>query len=190
MTTTATTTSSNTLTHFLWTVVLIASLLGYKSYRDEHDARIAAEAVVKTSQTQIQTLQQQIEARDKAAAVQVAPVVKIIHDTQTVQQAAQALPSVLTAPLAKPILVNPDSSVEIPAPDVIPLFDQVADDKLVNIELATANADLVAEKGIVAQQLVEINALKKKPSFWHRIGGTAKTIGIGIGIGVVIGLKL
>jgi hypothetical protein len=188
---TTTTTAAVPVTHhFLWAVLLIGSLLGYKSWRDEHEARVAADAVVKTSQTQIQTLQEQIAARDKAAAVQQAPIIKIIHDTTTVQQAAQALPSILTAPLPKPIVVNPDNSVEVPEPDVLPLFDVVADDRLVNIQLATANSDLIAEKGIVAQQAAEIVALKKKPSFWHRVGGTAKAVGIGIGIGVVIGAKL
>ena len=186
----ATTTAAPATHHVLWACLLVGSLLGYKSWRDEHEARIAAEAVVKTSQTQIQTLQQQIDARDKAAAVQTAPIIKVIHDTVTVQQAVQTLPSILTAPLAKPIVVNPDNSIEVPAPDVLPLFDAVADDKLVNIELATANADLLTEKGIIAQQVVEITALKKKPSFWHRVAGTAKAVGIGIGIGVVLGTKL
>jgi hypothetical protein len=192
MATTTTTFSLSTfvLSHLPWVVLMGALVVGFYSWRGEHDARILAEATIKASQAQITTLQEQIVARDKATTAQVAPIVQIIHDTTTTQQAAAALPKVLTQPLPTPIIPQADNSVVVPQPDVIPLFDQVADDSVCRALLTTAQADLTDTKGIVVQQTTEIVALKKKPSFWKRVGSTVKTVGIGIGIGVVLGTKL
>jgi hypothetical protein len=175
------------LSHLIWVGIVAASLIGFYSWRAEHDARIQAEATIKIAQSQITTLQQSIADRDKQAAIQVAPIIKIIHDTVTVPQAIQNLPQVINQPLPVPVVAAPNNAVLIPEPDVLPLFNQVADDKVCRVELTTAQADLTDEKAIVAQKDTEIVALKKKPSFWHRALTTAKTVGIGIGIGFALG---
>lgn len=178
------------LSHLLWIVLVGASLVGFHAWQGEHDARILADVAVKNAQAQIVTLQQGIADRDKAAAIQVAPIVKIIHDVQTVPQAVAALPQVVNAPLPMPVVLQPNNSVLIPEPDVLPLFNQVADDKVCRIQLSVATQDLTDEKAIVTQQTSEITALKKKPSFFHRVESTLKTVGIGIGIGIIVGTKL
>jgi hypothetical protein len=174
------------LSHLIWVVLVSAAIIGFYAWRGEHDARIQAEATVKAAQGQIQTLQQGIADRDKQAAIQVAPIIKIIHDTVTVPQAVAALPQIVNAPLPAPVVIQPNNAVLIPEPDVLPLFNQVADDKVCRIQLDTTTKDLTDTKAIVVQQTTEIVALKKKPSFWHRVGGTLKTIAIGVGIGVAI----
>ena len=174
------------LSHLIWVGIVAASLIGFYSWKGEHDARIQAEATIKVAQGQIATLNQSIADRDKVAAQQIAPIVKIIHDTVTVPQAVANLPQVVNAPLPAPVIIQPNNSVLIPEPDVLPLFNQVADDKVCRIQLDTATKDLTDTKAIVAEQSTEIVALKKKPSFWHRALTTVKTVGIGIGIGVAI----
>lgn len=166
-------------------IILAAVLLGY-SWIKEHDARLAADAAVKTAQVQIQTLQQQIADRDKQVQQTVAPIVKIIHDTVTVPQAIQQIPNVVVQPLKAPIVPAPNNAVLIPEPDVIPVFDQLADDKVCRPLLTAAQQDLVDQKNISNQKDDQIAALKKKPGFWHRVSTVAKQVGTGIGIGIVL----
>lgn len=174
------------LSHLIWIALAGASIVGFNSWKTEHDARLIADQQVKISQVQVQSLQQQIADRDKQAVATIAPVVKIIHDTVTVPQAVAALPQVLTAPLPTPIVPQSDNSVVIPEPDVIPLFDQVADDKICRVQLDTTTKDLTDTKAIVDQKDTQIKALTKKPSFWHRVGSTMKKVGIGVAIGLAI----
>jgi hypothetical protein len=164
--------------------------LGVHSWIQEHDARIRAEEIAKAADTQVLSLQKSIADRDKVAAEQVAPVVKIIREVQTVPQAVAALPQVVNTPLAAPVKVQPDNSVLIPEPDVLPLFQQVADDKVCRIQLDTATKDLADTQGIVKQREAEIATLKKPRGFWKRVGSTLKTVAVGIGIGAVLGAKL
>lgn len=177
-----------TVAKYVAIIVLLA--LGFKSYEGEHAARLKAEAAVASAQTQIVSLQQQISNRDKALASATAPIIKIIHDVKTVPQAVAALPQVVTAPLPLPVVAQPDNTVIIPAPDIIPLFDQVADDKLCRQLFTGSQADLADTKAIVTQQQAEITALKKKPAFWTRVKSTAIKVGIGVAIGVAIAVKL
>ncbi len=178
------------LSHLIWIGIAIAAGIGFYSWKGEHDARLLAGQEQKLAEAQVKTLQQQIADRDKQTAAAVAPIIKIIHDVQTVPQAVAALPQVVNTPLPEPVVVQPNNSVLIPEPDVIPLFQQVADDKVCRPQLDTATKDLADTKGIVVQKDAEITALKKKPSFWKRVTGTAKAIGVGIGIGVMLGTKL
>ena len=165
-------------------IILVLFLVGH-SWLAEHDARLKADAVVKAAQTQINSLQQTIADRDKQAQQTVAPTIKIIHDTVTVPQAIQNIPDVVVKPLQAPIVPAPNNAMLIPEPDVIPIFDQLADDKVCRVLLTTANADALDQKKIIGEKDDQIVALKKKPGFWKRIGGVAKAVGIGIGIGVI-----
>lgn len=171
------------LSHLIWIVALGAGFIGFQAWKVEHDARIKAEATITASQAQIATLQQSIDARDKASAAQVAPIIKIIHDTVTTPQVVQALPQVVTAPLPAPVLAQSDGSLLLPQADVLPIFQQVADDKVCRLQLDTTQKDLTDTQSIVGQQKNEIAALKKKPSIFKRAITIAKYIGIGIGIG-------
>jgi hypothetical protein len=174
------------LTHLIYIVIIAALVLGFRSWRAEHDARLAAEKSIAVSQQQVKSLQDQITQRDAASAKQVQTIVKVVHDVTTPQQVPTALPSVVNVPLPVPTTVATNGDWTIPAPDVIPLFSQVADDKICRTELTTAQADLVSEKAITVQLNGQIAVLKKKPSFWHRVGSTMKKVGIGVGIGIGI----
>lgn len=174
------------LSHAIWIALAGASIVGFNSWKAEHDSRLIAEQQIKISQTQVQTLQQQIADRDKQTVATVAPIVKIIHDTVTAPQAIAALPQVVNQPLPAPIVPQPDNSVIIPEPDVLPLFNQVADDKVCRVQIDALTKDYNDQKAIVEQKDVEIKALTKKPSFWHRVGSTLKKVGIGVAIGLAI----
>ena len=166
-------------------IILVLALFGY-SWIKEHDARLLADQTVKLAQTQIQSLQQQIADRDKQAQQTVAPIVKIIHDTVTVPQAIKQIPNVVTQPLKTPIVSAPNNAVLIPEPDVLPIFDQLADDKVCRPLLAAAQQDQLDQVNIIKEKDNQIVALKKKPGFWHRVTGVAKAVGTGIGIGVLL----
>lgn len=172
------------LSHLIWIVAALVAFVGVHSYMQEHDAHLLAVQQEKVSEATIKSLQQGIAARDSASAQQVQTIVKVVHDTTTPQQAAAALPAVSVSPLPAPIQVSASNDWIIPQPDVLPIFQQLADDKICREELKTAQADLVDTKAIVGQKQDEINVLKKPQGFWKRVKGTAKSVGIGIGIGI------
>ena len=200
------------LSHIAWVILVSVGLVGIHAYQQEHDQRLlayqkvaVAEQQVKTLQTDITAnnqaiaqLQEQQNARDAAAAKQIATLAALVSKVQTTAQAAQSLSQVSTLPVAPTI--QPDSSVVIPAPDVLPLFQQLAQGKQDAISVVQLTADLADEKTVVAKddatiadmtkQIAlkdgEITALKKPKSFWHRVAGTLKDVGIGIGIGLAL----
>jgi hypothetical protein len=178
------------LSHLIWIVCIATLLLGFHSWQKEHDARLLANQEEKLAEAQVKTLQQGIVDRDKQTVTAVAPIVKIIHDVKTVPEVIGALPTVMTQPLPAPVIPAPNGGITIPEPDVLPLFQQVADDKVCRVQLDTATKDLADTKGIVTQRDNEIITLKKKPSFWARTKSTVKILGIGIGIGLALGSKL
>jgi hypothetical protein len=220
MTTPAPTTTTSTLdwrhwalTHALYLVLIGAGIIGFYSWKGEHDARLIAEAKVKADESQvialqqnisqnnaaIASLQQQMEARDAAAQKQIATLAALVSKVQTPAQAVAALPQVSQLPTAP--TVQSDSSVVFPSQDVLPLFQQLAQGKQDGVNLAVCTADLKDEKTVDAtdkatiadmtKQLAlkddEIKALKKPKGFWKRAGGIAKAVGVGIGIGLLLG---
>lgn len=175
------------LSHIAWVILVGVGLVGIHAYQQEHDARLLSDQAIKVAEVQVKSLQQSIADRDKQTQAQVAPIVKIIHDVSTPAQAVAALPKVIDLPV--PVIAQPNNAVLIPAPDVVPIFAAVADDKVCRALLTTANQDLGDTKNIVVQKDVEITALKKPKSFWHRVGGTLKSVGVGIGIGIALAHK-
>jgi len=201
------------LSHLAWVILVGVGLVGIHAYQQEHDARLLADQKVAVAEQQVKTLQtdiaannqaiavlqQQQEARDAAAAKQIASLTALVQKVQTTAQAAQSLPQVVNLPVAP--ITQSDSSVVIPAPDVLPLFQQLAQGKQDAIAVVQLTADLKDEKAIVAKddatiadqtkQIAlkddEIKVLKKPKSFWHRVGGTLKSVGIGVGIGLALG---
>lgn len=176
--------------HVAYIVMLILTVLGlgYGTHilLQEHDARVQAEATIKVSEAQIKTLQQQIADRDAQAQKQQQVIVKVIHDTTTPQQAVSAMPDIVNVPLSKPVTLDTTGDMVIPPADIIPIFDQLADDKLCRSQLATASADLTDTKAIVVQKNNEIAGLKKKPKFWSRVKSDAEKVGIGMVIAAIL----
>ena len=187
-------------THLFYLIVIGISLLAFRSWQQEHDARLLAEqqikssdAAVKVSEQQISSLEKQITANDQRSAQQIASLGKLIAAAKTPQQAAAEIPQVATN-LPSAVVVEPDQSIAFPKEDVLPLFQDLADGKVAAVKLAQCQTDYSAEQQIAAQkdsQLkqkdTEIAALKKPKGFWRRFGGTVKQVGIGIGIGIALG---
>lgn len=190
-------------THLFYLIVIGVALVGFRSWREEHDARLLAEqqikssdAAVKASQAQISDLKQQIAASDARSAQQLASLQKMVTAVQTPQQVVKEIPQVATN-LPAPVTVQPDDSISFPKADVLPLFQDLADAKTCSVKLAQCQSDYASEQQIAGQKDAqlgekdkEITALKKPQGFWHRFGSAVKQIGIGIGIGAVLGVKL
>jgi hypothetical protein len=172
------------LSHLIWVALAAGLFVGFRSWRAEHDQRMADEKAVAVSQQVVKSLQDQITQRDAASAKQVQTIVKVIHDVATPQQAVAALPTVLQQPLASPVSVSGTGDWLVPKADVLTIFGQLADDKICRAELTTASADLVSEKAINTQLTGQIAILKKKPKFWSRVKSDLKKVGVGVALTV------
>jgi hypothetical protein len=179
------------LTHLVWIVGASVALVMGHSFIAEHDARILADAQVKTSERSVADLTKQIASTNTAAADKVRTVVKIVHDAQTPAQQIAAVPQLTDIPLnARSIPPLAASGPPQVAVDLAPLVEELGKCRESSVELAACQANLQAEASIVGQKQTEISALKKKPTFWARVSGIAKAVGIGIGIGILIGGRL
>lgn len=174
------------LSHLIWVIAATVAVFAFYSWRGEHDQRLLAEQAVKVADANVRYLEGRIADRDKQAAVQIAPTLRIIHETKTVPQAIKALPDVMTEPLPLPVLPM-NGGMFIPAPDVLPIFNQVADDKVCRVLLTTAQGDLADTREIVKERDKEIVTLKQPKSFWKRLKGVSKVAGICVAVGVWIG---
>jgi Tfp pilus assembly protein FimV len=199
--------------HLAWVVLVVVGLVGIHYWQAEHDARAKAEATVKVDETQVATLQQAITQNNQSiAALQTQMAARdqqnatIIASLANAKQQAVTTPQQVTvlateAKLPQPITSIADSSDwRLPQADVEPLFSQVNTGLQAQANLTTCQADLTDEKTLAAtqaktisdetQQIAlkdnEIVALKKKPSFFKRIGSTMKAVGVGIGIGILV----
>lgn len=175
-------------THLVWVAAIIVALVIGHAWIGEHDARVVADAQIKTSETVIANLQQQILATNAAAAAKVQTIVKIVHDAQTPAQQIAAIPQLSNIDLnARSIpALTPNGPPQV-AVDLAPLVQELGQCKVDQTNLQACTADLKNETAIAAQKDVQIAALKKKPSFWHRVGSALKLIGIGVGVGLMLG---
>lgn len=171
------------LSHLVWVGIVATALVMGRSYLAERDARLLADAAVKTAQQNVKDLQSQIVAVNAAAAQKVQVVTKVVHDVQTTPQAIAAIPEVTSAPLNPQPAPNP-AQVSV---DALPLVQALAQCKIDAVQLQACEDTSQKKDEIIKQQDTEIVALKKKPGFWKRVTGTLKVVGVGIGIGVVLG---
>ena len=168
-------------THLFYIALIGMGLVFIHSYLSEHDARLLSDSAVKAAQAQVQTLQEQIASEQKQAAATVAAIQQKVVLVKTPAQAIAALPDVSTLPLnSRPA---PDGGVTV---DALPLFQELSQCKIDAVNAASCSQQSVAKDQIITAQTAEIKALKKKPSLWHRVIGTAKAVGIGIGIGALL----
>jgi hypothetical protein len=172
------------LGHLVWVVGIAVALVIGHSYLAEHDARLLADAQIKISEANVKALTDQIAATNAAAAQKVQVVTKIVHDAATPAQVVEAVPQLTDVPLHTRIA--PDNPVQVSV-DALPFINILGQAKTDAINLAACQENLKTETAIVDVKQTEIAALKRKPSFWKRLSGTAKTVGIGIGIGLFLG---
>lgn len=169
--------------HGYYLVILV--LLGIMAHvwLSEHDARVQAEATVKTEQAKEKDLTAQISQTKAAAAVQVQTIQRAITALKTPAQAIAAIPTLSELPLnARPLPADPTAVVV----DAVPLAQELGKCRETAVELGSCQKQAALQEEIHAADQAEIKALKKKPAFWHRVGTTLKTIGIGVGIGAVL----
>jgi hypothetical protein len=170
-------------THLFYITLIGVTLVCAKVWLQEHDARIKAEATVKLEQASIAQLQAQISATDKATMQQIAALKQRAATVRTPAQAIVAIPDVSQLhPILNPVPNDP-ANVTVQA---LPLFTALEQCKEVNIDDTACHKDLDASKQIIADQTLEIKALKKKPSFLKRVWGIAKIAIISAGVGVLL----
>lgn len=174
------------ISHLVWIVAVSVALILGHSYIAEHDQRLIADQAIKVSEAKVSQLQQQIAANDAAAAQKTQTIIKIVHDAATPAQQLAAVPLLSDVQLnARPLpLLVPNGQPEV-AVELAPLVQELGKCKQDAVQLTACQMDLTAEKAIVGQKSDEIKSLKKKPSFWKRVTGVAKAVGIGISIGLI-----
>ena len=171
------------LSHLIWIVGVAIALVGIHAWIGEHDARIASDAQIKISEATVASLQAQIVATNAAAAQKVQVITKIVHDVATPPEAIAAVPQLTDVPLNARLIPNNPVQISV---DYLPLIDLLGQAKVDKTNLDACTVDLQNETAIVTAKQTEIVALKKKPSFWKRVGGVAKAVGVGIGIGMLL----
>ena len=172
------------MAHIMWIVIVAVSLFTLHAWVGEHDARLLASQQQKISEAQVKDLQAQIVAVNAAAAQKVQTIVKIVHDVQTAPQAVAAIPQLTDAPLNA--RVAPDNPAQVSV-DAVTLVETLGQCKIDKTNLDACQANLKNETAIVAQKDIEIKALKQPKSFFKRMTGAMKAVGIGVGIGLLLG---
>ena len=167
-------------THIFYIVIIAISVIAFRTWLSEHDARVKAEITVKEAETAIKTLQDHQAATDAAATQKVQVITKIVHDAATPTQVVAALPQVdtqIAAQLnARPLPEDP-AAVAVNAAVLIQI---VGDLKTSQIQLGACQSNLADEKNIVTEKDKEIAALKRKPGFWARIKSHGKWAIVGM----------
>lgn len=170
--------------HIMWIAIAAVSLFAVHAWIGEHDQRLLATQQQKISEAQVKDLQAQMVAVNAAAAQKVQVITKIIHDVQTPTQAVAAIPQLTDAPLNA--RVAPDNAAQVSV-DAVVLVETLGQCKIDKTNLEACQANLKSETAITAQKDLEIKALKQPKSFFKRMTGAMKAVGIGIGIGLLLG---
>jgi hypothetical protein len=184
-------------THIGYLIVIALGLVFFRSWLQEHDARLAehqvrvqVEAQMKADEQNVSDLKAQIATTNAQSQLEIAALQKLVQSVKTPAQAIAAIPDVSSLPLHSTPVSNDPTKVQV---DAMALFTELESGKECRVQLDATTKNLTTETQIVAQredqlkqQQVEITALRKKPAFWHRVGSTLKQVGIGIGIGVTI----
>lgn len=164
-------------------VALISAHLVFASWRAEHDARLVSEVKVHAAEDQVKSLQQQMQDRDAVAAQQVSALRRQAAAVKTPVQAIAAIPEVSNVPLNARVLPGNPQQVGV---DAVPLFQELSACKEQAVTLGACQANLKDTQSVVVQKNSEVAALKKKPSFWRRLGSGAKKVAIGVAVGLVL----
>ena len=172
-------------THILYVVIIIVGMIAFKCWLNEHDARLAAAQAEKVAEANVAALRSQIAASDAAAKAKIVVLKEKAAQVKTPEQAIAAIPDVSTLPLHTQAAPTA-GFVEVDALALYTELNQCQQDK---VSLDACQSARTADEKIIAQKDDEVAALKKKPSFFKRLGGALKILGIGIGIGFVLAHK-
>jgi hypothetical protein len=139
--------------------------------------------------------------RDSQLAAALAAIQAQKHAVQTPQQATKQLPSVLP-PLPLPVSIRepdlsvplppgetPSTTISIPQPDLVPLYDELQDCRATAVQNDTLKKDLSDEKTKSAALLHErdaANAAAHGGTFFLRLKRAAKWFAIGLATGAAV----
>jgi hypothetical protein len=189
---------SSFVKHLLFVAALVAVFIVGRSWLQEHDARLNAEATVRNAQTAIVSLQAQKADVAKTAQAQVVILQREAAAVTTAPQAVAALPTV-EAPgvnIHAEALQDAPATATTPAVegriavDAVPLYQELNVCKQDAVKLDACTKELAIGEAIGKQKDIQIVALRAKPSFWHRVETAAKiggAIAAAGGIGYVAG---
>jgi hypothetical protein len=176
-------------THLVIIGLGVGGFIAVRAYKSEHDARLIADATVKTAQTAIVGLQAQQATVAKQATAQVIVLKQEAAAVTTPAQAVAALEApkadveAVVAPLDVQALPDAPGRVSVAA---LPLSQEVNTCAVNSVNLGSCTATLDLQKQIDTEKDVQITALKKKPGFWATLKRDAITVGIGIGVGYAL----
>lgn len=174
-------------THLFYIILITGGVLGFRVWLQEHDARVAAEQVVKQQETVVANLQTQIAATQTQAVEKVQVIKQVVQKATTTTDVVKTLPTLTVLPLNPQPVPNSLDDVQVAALPLLQLAGQAKEDE---IQLAACQQ----VSGLKDQQLTaknaEIATLKKKPAFFKRLTGTLKVLGVGVGIGVLLASHL
>lgn len=174
-------------THIFYIVLIAVGLIAFHSWLQEHDARLKADDTIKQQEVIVADLKQQIANAQQQAAQKVQVITKVVHDVTTPTQAVAAIPQLTNAPLDTRLAVDNAMQLSVDALQLVQVLGQAKIDKT-NLDTCQTIGALKDQQSLAKD--VEIAALKKKPSVWKRVGGTAKTIGVTAGVTALVVLVL
>lgn len=171
-------------THVFYIILIVGGLVGFHAWLGEHDARLVADKQEAVSEARVKQLQQQITDVQAAATVKSLAVTKIVSAAKTPEQQIATVPQLQEAPLnVRPVMGEP-GSVTVDLPALVENLGKCQQDKIA-LDACTQTKTLISAQ--LAEKDEVISALKKKPSFFKRVGSVAKAVGVGIGIGLLLG---
>jgi len=190
---------------------LILSILGVRTWLQEHDARIHAEETVAANQKIVaasdakeKSLEAEITARDQAAASRESAMMDAVKNLKTTQQIVPYIQREVAPNAPLPITINvppatkdnptPNATISIPQLDLPAFRDRLSKCDIDAIQVETCNADSVtkAEQLKVAGEKLsavsnERDAYKTElagGTFWRRTKTALKWLGVGGGIAI------
>lgn len=188
------------LHHLFYLIIIAIGVIAFRSWLQEHDARLAVDAENRASQQRVVQLQQDITAINAQVAqinaakdAQIAELKKAATRVTTSAQAIQELPSVANLhgyqTMPQPVPDKPDQITVL----ALPYYQQLnaCQQDLVARTACEAVAgkkdeQLAKDVEIIAEKDKQIANLQRRPSFWKRLGGELKRGTLWTSVGIVV----
>lgn len=190
-------------------LVLVSSLVGFRSWLGEHDARLTAEASAKASQKAFDAAGEQIRIeraadaiRDKQAADTIAGILAKASAAKTPEQSAAYIRTQLPTKIPiefsfpKPTIDNPTPKAiaEIAQPDLLILRDTIAKCQTDAVGFSNCKEDLASRDRQIELAKVQIKAVQDERDTWKKAAGGTKwqrakhllELGISLGVGIAV----
>jgi hypothetical protein len=193
-------TMSRTLHIIIAVTTLTAAVLVLDSWRAARKNSLQLAAALASQNALIEQASANEQQRNKDLAAALASIAEQKKQVRTPQQALDAIPSILP-PLPLPIGISlpnltedlkpgetPSASINVPQPDLKPLYDALQDCRACALERDAAKKDLADEQAQLAALTRERNAAVAAAhggNFWSRLKQATKWFAIGVAAGAV-----